>query len=192
MHPGWTAPLCVAPQPNSAAIGPSSRLPARRLTALGARGALSTDCQQPVDGIPPAFERRCIQAGPLRSALLLSPIALLSAPRRALPARRLTALDARGALSTDCQQPVDGIPRHSSGDASRLDRSAPPFHNVKTTLYYVMCSTHLMTPRLRSALLLSPIALLSAPRRALPARRLAALGARGACPRTAEQWRDGS
>ena len=46
----------------------------------------------------------------LRSALLLSPIALLLAPRRALPARRLAALGARGALSTDCWQPVDRIP----------------------------------------------------------------------------------
>ena len=38
----------------------------------------------------------------LRSALLLGRIAVLFAPRRALPARRLATLGARGALSTDC------------------------------------------------------------------------------------------
>ena len=57
---------------------------------------------EPVDKIPPAFERRCIQAGSLRSALLLGRIAVLFPSRRALPARRLAALGARAALSTDC------------------------------------------------------------------------------------------
>ena len=61
-------------------------LPARRLTALGARAALSTDFGQPADKNLPAFERRCIRAGPLRSALLLGRIALLFTFRRALPA----------------------------------------------------------------------------------------------------------
>ena len=71
-------------------------------------------------------------------------------------------------------------PRHSSGDASALDRFASPVHNVKTTLHYVMFSIHSVTSRLRSALLLGRIAVLFPSRRALPARRLAALGARAA------------
>ena len=41
---------------------------------------------QPADKTRPAFERRCIRAGPLRSALLLGPVALLLPSRRALPA----------------------------------------------------------------------------------------------------------
>ena len=57
---------------------------------------------QSANRIPPAFERRCIRAGPLRSALLLGRMALPFASRRALPARRPAALGARGALSTDC------------------------------------------------------------------------------------------
>jgi len=61
-----------------------------------------------MDKIPPAFERRCIRAGPLRSALLLGPVALLLALRRALPARRLAALGARAALSTGCAWVVAG------------------------------------------------------------------------------------
>ena len=130
-------------------------LPARRLTALGARAALSTDCRQPADRIPTAFERRCIRAGPLRSALLLRPVALLLPRRRALPARRLTALGARAALSTDCRQPADRIP---TAFERRCIRAGP----------------------LRSALLLRPVALLLPRRRALPARRLTALGARAA------------
>ena len=40
--------------------------------------------------IPPAFERRCIHAGRLGSALLLARIALLFPLRRALPARQST------------------------------------------------------------------------------------------------------
>ncbi len=102
-------------------------LPARRLSDLGARAASSTDCWQPADKIPPAFDRRCIRAGRfaspvhavkhtlhyvmfaihfatprLRSALLLGRIALLFPLRRALPARRLSDLGARAASSTDC------------------------------------------------------------------------------------------
>ena len=57
--------------------------------------------KRPVHRTPPAFERRCIHAGPLRSALLLARIALLFPLRRALPARRLAALVARAALPTD-------------------------------------------------------------------------------------------
>ena len=53
---------------------------------------------QPADEIPAAFERRCTRAGPLRSALLLGRMALPFTSRRALPARRLTALGARAAL----------------------------------------------------------------------------------------------
>ena len=60
---------------------------------------------EPVDKIPPAFERRCIQAGSLRSALLLGRIAVLFSSRRALPARRLAALGARADLSTGSWAP---------------------------------------------------------------------------------------
>ncbi len=128
-------------------------LPARRLAALGARAASSAGwaaCGQTL----PAFERRCIRAGPLRSALLLGRIALLFTSRRALPARRLAALGARAASSTGwaaCGQTLPAFER-------RCIRAGP----------------------LRSALLLGRIALLFTSRRALPARRLAALGARAA------------
>ena len=61
-----------------------------------------------MDRIPPAFERRCIRAGPLRSALLLGPVALLLALRRALPPRRLTALLAAGVLLAG----IEGLPAH--------------------------------------------------------------------------------
>ena len=57
---------------------------------------------QPVDKIPSAFERRCIRAGSLSSALLFGRIALLFPLQSALPARRLAALGARADLSTDC------------------------------------------------------------------------------------------
>ena len=50
---------------------------------------------QPVDKIPPAFERRCIRAGSLRSSLLLGRTAVLFPLQSALPARRLAALGAR-------------------------------------------------------------------------------------------------
>ncbi len=180
-------------------------LPARRLAALGARAALSTDCGQPVDRIPPAFERRCIRAGRfawlvysvndnlhyvmysihyafprLRSALLLGRIALLFTSRRALPARRLAALGARAALSTDCGQPVDRIPPAFERRCIRAGRFAWLVYSVNDNLHYVMYSIHYAFPRLRSALLLGRIALLFTSRRALPARRLAALGARAA------------
>ena len=156
-----------------------------------------------MDKIPPAFERRCIRAGRfaqpvhivkktlqfvmysihlfsprLRSALLLGRIALLFTFRRALPARRLAALGARADLTTDCGQPMDKIPPAFERRCIRAGRFAQPVHIVKKTLQFVMCSIHLFSSRLRSALLLGRIALLFTSRRALPARRLAALGAR--------------
>ena len=48
------------------------------------------DTLQPAEEIRPAFERRCIRVGPLRSALLLGRIAVLFTSRRALPARQST------------------------------------------------------------------------------------------------------
>ena len=57
----------------------------------------------PAEEIRPAFERRCIRAGPLRSALLLGRIAVLFPSRPALPARRLTGLGARADSFTDCE-----------------------------------------------------------------------------------------
>ena len=62
----------------------------------------------------------------------------------------------------------------------RAGRFAQLAHAVKKTLQSVMFSLHSTIPKLRSALLLGPIAVLFALRRALPARRLAALGARAA------------
>ena len=64
------------------------------------------DAQQPVDELLPAFERRCIRAGSLRSALLFGPIALLFSLQSALPARRLATLGARADSSTDYQVPL--------------------------------------------------------------------------------------
>ena len=84
----------AARQPDSA---PARQESARVIACFRPHGLrrvriLRGDCpRQPVDRIPPAFERRCIRSG-----------ALLLAPHRALPARRLAAPDARGALSTDC------------------------------------------------------------------------------------------
>ncbi len=94
----------------------------KRGVAKGESGSAGRNRKQPVDKIPPAFERRCIRAG----------------------------------------------------------RFALPIHDVKKTLHYVNHSIHSVTPTLRSALLLGRIALLFTFRRALPARRLAALGARSA------------
>ena len=106
MHPRWTAALCVAPRASSSATRPSSRLaspapPRSRCSGGPVHGLLAARVRS-----PPAFERRCIRAGPLRSALLLGRVAPLRAPRRALPARRLPALGARAAPSTDCWQPA--------------------------------------------------------------------------------------
>ena len=76
-------------------------------------------------------------------------------------------------------QPVDKIPPAFERRCIRAGRFASPVHAVKYVLHYVMSAIHFATPRLRSALLLGRIALLFPLRRALPARRLAALGARG-------------
>ena len=57
------------------------------------------------------------------------------------------------------------------GLRSRLRTGSGSAYAVKHTLHYVKLSIHIATPGLRSALLLSPIALLSALRRALPARQ---------------------
>ena len=75
---------------------------------------------------------------------------------------------------------MDKIPTAFERRCIRAGRFASPVHAVKYTLHYVMCTIQCATPRLRSALLLGRIALLFTSRRALPARRLAALGARGA------------
>ena len=80
----------------------------------------------------------------------------------------------------DPQQPVDKIPPAFDRRCIRAGRFASPVHAVKHTSHYVMSTIHFATPRLRSALLLGRIALLFPLRRALPARHLAALGARAA------------
>ena len=77
-------------------------------------------------------------------------------------------------------QPADKIPPAFERRCIRAGRFASAAHTVKKTLHYVMCSIHCATSRLRSALLLGRIALLFTSRRALPARRLATLGARAA------------
>ena len=64
----------------------------------------------------------------------------------------------------------------------RAGRSASPVYAVKYTLHNVMLTIHFVTARLRSALLLGRIALLLVLSCALPARRLAGLGARVAFP----------
>ena len=85
-------------------------------------------------------------------------------------------------------QPVDKIPPAFERRCIRAGRFASPVHTVKHTLHCVMFTIHLISPRLRSALLLWRIALLFPLRRALPARRLAALGARGAL--STDCWAD--
>ena len=116
----------------------------------------------------------------LRSALLLGRIALPFTSRRALPARRLAALGARGALSTDSQEPADKIPPAFERRCIRAGRFARFGHTVNFTLQIVMYTIRFARSRLRSALLLGRIAVLFALRRALPARRLPTLGARAA------------
>ena len=143
------------PRTNSAAaIGPSSRLEALRRSAVLARVCprLPT-ALQPVDRCSlAAFEGRCIPAGPLRSALLLGPIALrLLALRPALPAERFAALGARASLPTDCRSPWTELPRQER-------RSIP-------------------AEPLRSALLLGPVALLPT----LAARRCTLAAFEGRC-----------
>ncbi len=48
-----------------------------------------------MDELPPAFERRCIRAGPLRASSPFVPVALPPGLQGALPARRPAALGAR-------------------------------------------------------------------------------------------------
>ncbi len=140
-------------------------LPARRPAALGARADSSTDLEQSADELPPAFERRGIRAGPLRSALPFVPVALLPSLQGALPARRPAALGARADSSTDLEQSADELP---PAFERRGIRARP----------------------LRSALPFVPVALLPSLQGALPARRHAALGARADSSTDLEQSAD--
>ena len=75
---------------------------------------------------------------------------------------------------------MDKIPPAFERRCIRADRAASPFRTVKQSIHNVMFTLHPGLSRPRSALLLGPVALLLALRRALSARRLAALGARAA------------
>ena len=101
---GGGEPGYIAPDPKDLDVFFSGTNNGRYLDRYNRRLGTSREVnpRQPADKIPAAFERRCTRAGPLRSALLLGRIALLFPLRRALPARRLTALGARAALSTGC------------------------------------------------------------------------------------------
>ncbi len=104
--------FCVASWANGSAMRPAKRLasPALRPSPCSPgrnRGPLrrALPVGRPANRTPTAFARRSIPAGPLRSALLLGPIALrLLALRRALPAGRFAGLGARPGLSTDRQR----------------------------------------------------------------------------------------
>ena len=101
---GGGEPGYIAPDPKDLDVFFSGTNNGRYLDRYNRRLGTTREVNpgQPANKIPAAFERRCTRAGPLRSALLLGGIALLFPSRRALPARRLTALGARAALSTDC------------------------------------------------------------------------------------------
>ena len=99
---------------------------------------------------------------------LYPPLDSVSAPRLV----REAGYSGKVVCARDGEGFVLGQVRHSAGTV--------PHHDVKTTLHYVNYSIHSATPRLRSALLLGRIALPFTSRRALPARRLTALGARTA------------
>ena len=130
-------------------------------------------------GSPPGGS--CAQHPPVRESVSLS-AAIAEAKRSPFHVRDV----ASGSVTPDTGPAAhfrSGASLHvggqETGDASALDRFASSAHYVNAALHYVMYSIHSALPRLRSALLLGRIALLFTSRRALPARRLAALGARG-------------
>ena len=156
---------CVAPRSNMPNILPRRALPARRLTALRATRGFTTGCQNksmPPDGtLAPGIgnPRRTVAVESGRR-LDTAPDAVHSGGRRrsvgetgvAVSPRTLDAAPAplphHPPRGAVVQQPVVKAPLHSSGQASRLDCVAPR-SNMPNIL----------------------------PRRALPARRLTALGA---------------